>query len=115
MKLHCTKCNQPVIRTMSSIKESARLKGITPEEYVKNFVCRKCQSLSNEPKKLTSTISDDLPTVQERSQKLVMAKKCFLCANKCKVYTVSPKTILGCVRYIPRGKENEQSSSSQES
>jgi hypothetical protein len=98
MKIKCTKCGQRMVRTITSIKESARLQGITPEEYIKNYVCRSCLKRERpepKPKPVPEPVQDNVP----KSGELVMVKTCQSCANECKVYVISEKAVLSCPRY----------------
>jgi hypothetical protein len=96
MKIKCTKCGQRMVRTITSIKESARLQGITPEEYVQNYVCRNCLKRErSEPKPVPEQVQDNVPKPGE----LVMAKTCQSCVNECKVHVISEKAVLSCPRY----------------
>jgi len=103
MKIKCTKCGQRMIRTATSIRESARLQGITPEEYIKNYVCRNCLKRERPepkpvPEQVPEQVQDNVPKVP-KSGELVMAKTCQSCVNECKVYVISEKAMLSCPRY----------------
>lgn len=84
-----------MVRTPTSIEKSAQLQGTTPEEYIKNFVCRHCQSKKVTQKTEPEPQDEELP----KKGSLVMTKLCQSCVNTCKVYTISEKATLGCPKY----------------
>jgi len=117
MKIKCVKCGQRMTRTLTSIKKSAQLQGITPEEYIQNYVCRNCQKrerLETVPEPEPPPANDNAP----KTKRLVIAKRCQSCTNKCKVYIISEKAVLNCPRYHRRlvqfGDDTKSSATTQE-
>jgi Zn ribbon nucleic-acid-binding protein len=115
MKIKCVKCGQRMTRTPTSIKKSAQLQGITPEEYIQNYVCQNCQKrerLETAPE--PPPANDNTP----KTKRLVIAKRCQSCTNKCKVYIISEKAVLNCPRYhrrlVQSGDDVKSSATAQE-
>jgi hypothetical protein len=120
MIVTCSKCHTKVQRPTKSLKINAERLGKTLEEYLSNYLCRKCSSESkkvvneNITESKNENVDNDENVTKSKNVKtedapktdgLYTAKLCLNCVNSCKISVITPKAIITCPRFS-RKKDN---------